>query len=346
VLSSGLLTSEDLDEIGDAAFDADDPGAIAAELVEAVEQGRVADAADSGYALLLAAEIAERAGDLAGALGLTQRAVAAYQAGGHTECGFPRAFQAELLLRAGRDEEAMTQLAALRPLLGRDPGAACYLSEALEAGGRTELAVQWLTTALESALQAQAPLAGRRPEPDYAADAMVAFSLAQQRHRLRHNLGWPHDDYDELADSLQAAVDGTLGADEDEDEDDRGTAVLFWPAAEFERLLTRWPALAEAYGQSWDEHRAMVERGLVQWSESGHTDLVVLAGSAEELAVYADRHGGDPADPEICQDYAQHLTEHPDLTQWPPGRNEPCWCGSTGKYKKCCLPRSRGYSRS
>ncbi|WP_200834412.1 SEC-C metal-binding domain-containing protein [Amycolatopsis alkalitolerans] len=21
---------------------------------------------------------------------------------------------------------------------------------------------------------------------------------------------------------------------------------------------------------------------------------------------------------------------------WPPGRNEPCWCGSERKYKKCC----------
>src|SRR5262249_40224277 len=124
-----------------------------------VEQGRVADGADSGYALLLAAEIAERAGDLAGALGLVQRAVAAYHASGDTEYGFPRAYQAELLLRMGRDEEARTQLAALRPLLGRDPGG-CYVSQALDAAGRADLAVQWLPAALEPALQARA-LAGR-----------------------------------------------------------------------------------------------------------------------------------------------------------------------------------------
>jgi hypothetical protein len=143
-------------------------------------------------------------------------------------------------------------------------------------------------------------------------------------------------------------VADTFGADEDEDDEQeyRGAAVLFWPAAEFERLLTRWPALAEAYGQSWDEHRALVERGLVLWSESGRTDLAVLAGSADELAEYADRHGGDPVDLQVRQDYAQHLTDHPELTEWPPRRNEPCWCGSTGKYKKCCLPRSRSYSRS
>lgn len=337
--SSGLLTSEDLDEIGHWAFAADDPRVVVAELVEAVEAGRVADAADSGYALLLAAEIAERAGDLAAALGLAQRAVAAYRAGGDTECGFPRAFQAGLLLRLGRDEEAMTQFAALRPLLGRDPDAAGYVGEALEAGGRAELAVQWLTAALATALQAS--LAQRRPEPAHGQAATTAFMLAQQRHRLRQNLGWTHDDYDDLADALQAAVTEALGADEDDDEDYQGMVVLFWPAVEFGLLLARWPVLAETYGHGWDEHRTRVERGLVLWSESGHTDLAVLPGSAEQLAVYADRHGGDPTDPELRQDYAQHLTDHPQLTQWPPGRNEPCWCGSPRKYKKCCLPRSR-----
>jgi hypothetical protein len=344
VPSSGLLTSEDLDQIGHMAFAADDPSAVAAELVEAVEQGRVADPAGGGDALLLAAEIAERTGDLAAALGLAQRAVAAHRAGGDTECGFPRAFRAGLLLRLGRDDEAMTEFAALRPLLSRDPDAAWYVGEALEAGGRAELAVQWLTAALGTALQARAALAARRPEPAHGQAAVAAFMLAQQRHRLRRNLGWMHDDYDELADGLQAAVAEALGTTEDEDEDEeqyQATAVLFWPAVELDRLLARWPVLAGAYGQSWDEHRTRVERGLVLWSESGHTNLAVLAGSAEELAGYADRHGGDPADPQVRQDYAQHLTDHPQLTRWPPRRNEPCWCGSPGKYKKCCLPRSR-----
>ena len=29
------------------------------------------------------------------------------------------------------------------------------------------------------------------------------------------------------------------------------------------------------------------------------------------------------------------------MLAWPPGRNDPCWCGSRTKYKKCCLPRPR-----
>jgi hypothetical protein len=68
VPSSPLLTSDDLDEIGAASLEVADPLAVAAELVEAVDQERLAHRSDIGYALMLAAEITERAEDLDGAL--------------------------------------------------------------------------------------------------------------------------------------------------------------------------------------------------------------------------------------------------------------------------------------
>src|SRR5439155_11495174 len=88
---------------------------------------------------------------------------------------------------------------------------------------------------------------------------MIAYALAQQRHRIRGDLDLPHDENDELADRLRDAVDGVF-ADEFDDEGD--LAVLFWPRAEFDALLQRWPGLASGYGSTWDEHRDIVERGL------------------------------------------------------------------------------------
>lgn len=330
------LTYDDLDEFGQAAFDADDPLAVAAELVDAVERGWVADEADIGYALILAAEIVERADDLHAALALAERGVEAYRLHGDAEHGYPRAFRAELLLRSGREDEAMAEFAALRPLLGRDPDAVSYVSEALEAGGRAEIAEQWLSAALEAAV-GRVGLSAGRSEPGYG-QAAVVYALAQQRHRLRRDLDLPHDKHDDLADRLQDAVYGVADGDDEEYE---GTAVLFWPRVEFDRVLGRWPVLAEAYGHSWDEHRARLQRGLQLWAESGRTRLALLAGSADELAGYATRAGGDPTDPDVRQGYAEHLENHPRETRWPPGRNESCWCGSGLKYKKCCLPRAR-----
>jgi hypothetical protein len=98
VPSLPLLTTDDLDEFGATAFDAGDPLAVAAGLVDAVGQGRVADKANIGYALILAAEITEREEDLDAALVLAERAVEAYRCTGMGSTA-PRSFRAGLPVR-------------------------------------------------------------------------------------------------------------------------------------------------------------------------------------------------------------------------------------------------------
>jgi SEC-C motif-containing protein len=316
--STGLLTLDDVDEISRFACDAD------------LEAG-------TGYALMGAAENAERIGDLQAARVLAERAIEAHRAQGDPD-GYPRAFRARLLLRLGREDEAMGELTALRPLLSQDPDAVVYITETLEAGGRAETAEQWLTAALSTALQRRQELAPRHGEPDYEQAAAVAFMLAQSRHQIRGDLNLPHDDYDDLADRLMSVVQAALGTDEPDYE---SATLLFWPQPEFDRLLRCWPSLAEEYGRTWDEHRITVQKTLLLWSESSGLRLGLLPGSVEELAAHAERTGADPTDPQVRQDYAEHLTEPAREIAWPPGRNHTCWCGSAQKYKKCCLSRAR-----
>jgi SEC-C motif len=331
--STALLTSGDLDEIGCSALKLDRPLEVVAELVDAVEQGRVADQADTGYALLLAAEITEHTGDVPAAAALAARALAEERRRGEP-AGYARAYHAQLLLQLGRQDEGMAELGELRPLLSRDPDAVSYISEALETAGHAEVAEQWLTAALLTLLQRREDVA-----PEHSTQfTSVVFTLAQVRHRVRRDLDLPHDDHDHLADRLIDAVHGALGDDELPDEQ---ATLLFWPRPEFERLLLRWPALAEHYGQSWDGYRGTLQQALVGESGSGVARLALLAGCVDELASYAECHSGDPADPHLHQDYAQHLTQRGEEIAWPPGRNQDCWCGSSLKYKKCCLPRAR-----
>jgi hypothetical protein len=174
-----------------------------------------------------------------------------------------------------------------------------------------------------------------REDPAYRSAAMMVYALTQQRQRIRRDLDLPHDEHDELADRLRDAVDGVLAGEDYGDEGD--LAVLFWPRGEFEALLARWPQLARSYGSAWDEHRDAVERGLQKGSQAGLSGLAVLVGRVEDLARYAARLGVDATDAEVREQYAQTLWARP----WPPGRNEPCWCGSGVKYKKCCLARAR-----
>lgn len=157
-------------------------------MVAAVDQRRVSDEADTGYALMLAAELSERAGDLPSAAALAGRAAEVSRLWGDPDI-YPRGFRAEVLMRLGRTEEAMAELTSMRPLLTEDPDAASQVSCALEAGGHAEIAEQWLTDALRTALRHQ-----REVGPSNERAAAVVVALTQRRHELRRDRGLPHDE--------------------------------------------------------------------------------------------------------------------------------------------------------
>jgi hypothetical protein len=326
------LTSADLSEIRQSALGAADPLGIAAELADAADAGRLADKQDAGYALLLAAEIAESRTKLDAALKYADRAIAADEARDDSRLAAARALRARILFRSGRADEATAELEPLRPLLTRYPDAAAYVSAALAAGGRNRLAEEWLSEAVREALADRAAPA----DPASAEDAGLLFFLLQQRHRVRHALGLSHDAHDNLAERLETKLANTAGAAAAEPADD----LLFWPRAEFDRLLAQTPALAQVYGPTFDEHRAHLERELVRLAGVGRTGQTLLTGSAAGLTGYAGPDG-DPADPKTRAGYAGQLAIGAKGISWPPERNEACWCGSGNKYKKCCLPRSR-----
>jgi tetratricopeptide (TPR) repeat protein len=331
-----LLTSDDLDDLGHESFRVDDPGEIVAKLVAAVDGERLANPDDAVYALSLAAEISERCDDLPSAVELAGRAATLAQQLGPS-FGHARALYGELLLRSGRDAEGMAVLSGLRGLLSRDENAVYYVSEALEQAGRTDVAVQWLTAALDTALERRSAVAELRGSHTYQDAAVIAFALAQARHRLRRELDLPHDEHDLLADRLRDAADDIIAGDEGTD------SVLVWPREQFTALVGRWPVLTEVFGDTWDECRRRTEQALHALSATGQTRSTLLVGDVADLVAYLTPIGGDLTDPEAMQGYLDHLEDSGQVgQQWPPQRNEPCWCGSGLKYKKCCLPRSRG----
>jgi phosphoribosyl-ATP pyrophosphohydrolase len=329
------LTSADLSDIRESALGAADPLGVAAELADAADTGRLADREDAGYALALAAEIAESRSKLDAALRYADRAIDAYGKRDDSQVAAARALRARILFRTGREDEAMAELEPLRPRLTEYPDAAAYVSAALAAGGRNRIAEEWLTDAVRVAM---AERADQATEPVAAEDAGLLFFVLQQRHRVRHALGLAHDAHDNLAERLETKLANTsaTAAAEPAAED-----LVFWPRAEFDRLLAQWPALSSAYGANWDDHRAHLERELVRLAGLGRTWLTLHTGSVAGLTGYA-KPDGDPADPKTVAGYARQLDLVPGQITWPPERNAACWCGSGNKYKKCCLPRSRG----
>ena len=331
MLFSDPLTNDAIDRIADAATRGDETGAFATRLVTAVDEGRLADDVSPGVVLGLAAEFTAEGGDLAAAETLAARAAAAQRDRGDDDA-YLRAYRAELLLQLDRLDEGMTELTALRPLLLEDPDAIAPITEALESGGRTEVAEQWLTEALETALDRRTALEHRVDTPELDDASFLAFTLLQERHRVRHELELPHDEHDDLAEELADAIEEEFGQLPD--------ALLFWPSAEFAQATRLWPELVEVFGATWGEHRAGLEGQLVAAQQSPPVPVLV-AGKAEDLAGFAAANEGDPRDLDVLDGYLAQLMEAEPGLRWPPDRNEQCWCGSGDKYKKCCLPRGR-----
>ncbi|MGW4770317.1 SEC-C metal-binding domain-containing protein [Nocardia sp. NPDC004278] len=264
------------------------------------------------------------ADDLERALRLHRAAVA----DGGPVVGDARVWYATFLLDHGTeltDNAERTGLALLETVLaeGTDDHVA-YLTaaEMFEERGEFDAALRWL----EAGLGQQLALADDTSEP-----YLGLQELAIARGRIRDALGLPEDSIDRAAEEdRQQWLDQIIGG-RPRAAHPSATSVLYWPESEFAAALKRWPTLRDQY-ETHDEHRKLVERTLRDLPSAARIAVATVAG----LIDYAESIDVDPALAQTRAEYAAELAETGNVLIWPPGRNEPCWCGSGRKYKKCC----------
>ena len=113
--------------------------------------------------------------------------------------------------------------------------------------------------------------------------------------------------------------------------------VLAWfPAEQWPIALDRWPDLADdlpadhaAYSRRIEARLKWLAKGL-----PGHRVSIAPLTVAELDASAGERGGTGEARSEL----AAHVHQQGRAIDWPPGRNDRCWCGSGRKYKQCCGP--------
>ena len=241
----------------------------------------------------------------------------------------PRASLVSVLLDLG-DPAAGPLLDQLRSDLGRGPlrGPVYeYVGEALELQDRLDEALRWFTSGLTQVA---------RDDPED-----VDLGCLNGRYRVRRRLGLPPDRYDELCEERRHTYEDELDLEEEHvaphprEQPLTQLVALHWPADQFELLVERWPSMRDAYGDDHAEHAGYVERTIRRLSEQG-IRMLVGDGEVEEYAEFAAREGNEPAESATRAAYGAHLGYLHRTRPWPPGRNDPCWCGSGTKYKKCC----------
>jgi tetratricopeptide (TPR) repeat protein len=273
-----------------------------------------------------AAEACTMAGEHARALRFLEEAVAD---GGETTINAKAALIGALLEAEQHDRVDGLLAELLRDVrAGRATGVVHeYVAEELEHAGRLKEALQWFGISVK-----------HLDDPDVVAileleDLTLAEigSLAG-RARVRKTLGMVPDYLDDLSAEVRAAI--TAGVQQEDVQSSPSLVILYWPAAERTRLLERWPGLEEV-GGSLEEHRARVEQVLRTHQGAG-SQLRVVSGTLERLLVFAAGEDLDPAESRTRKAYAEQLADSGAGVSWPPGRNEPCWCGTRVKYKRCC----------
>jgi hypothetical protein len=159
------------------------------------------------------------------------------------------------------------------------------------------------------------------------------------RRRVRRALGLPDDELDDAVPPPQIpGLDGFVSTDELLDLPGRIPArqvrSLFWQVGEFDEAVRRWPTIFSANGPDHGPYHARLESRWRQLAERGVARITLVPASADGLARFAERTGGDPGEEHTRRAYINEIT----ITgiDWPPARNAACWCGSGRKYKKCC----------
>ena len=131
-----------------------------------------------------------------------------------------------------------------------------------------------------------------------------------------------------------------------------GAVALAWlPAGDYEQAVRLWPDFATSDRVAGHdgplphpEYCRTMQRILVEYAEAGIPRLAIAPIQVAPFSAWCAEEGRQPDSPEARAQYAAHLAQQgdPNVMPWPPGRNEPCWCGSGHKYKKCCAATASG----
>jgi tetratricopeptide (TPR) repeat protein len=303
----------------------DDPDRLAAIVEEALAHPEAEELYFVDELLIDLAEAYSRAGRTEEAIATHERAMAA----GYDAVPDPRMDVARYLAHAGRKEEARK---IHEEVVAHDPGDVWFYNAAgfdeVDMGDH-ERAVRWFGAGIELCLG--------RNDPEG-----VLEQLAEHRAKSLEALDRPDDALQRRAEAALAAegYDGALGLDVWGHHGPAGAttmAVAWFPREELAKALERWPHLAERFGTS--DYGAYVRRlheRLLDVQRSSGRRPTLVAITVDGLVDFAADRGLEPERPSTLRAVAAELERQGQAREWPPGRNEPCWCGSGKKHKRCC----------
>jgi tetratricopeptide (TPR) repeat protein len=252
------------------------------------------------------AEVAGEEGDFSLAVRAQRRAV-------EHGCEYPEIAQDMLawyLLKAGNREQGEAAFAKLRAERAGDPQIVSTLANARMDSGDGEGALEAYDEALKLAKR--------------AADTTSIDQIRAERCDCRNEHGLDPDEDDRLADRGHRVYSEATHH-----------SIAWFPRDQIDTALSRWPSLADDLRDP-DAYCRTIEALLREVKGETGRQPSVAPLQVERLVAFAKEHDLDPDSGAARSRLAAELGRIGESVPWPPGRNEPCWCGSERKYKRCC----------
>ena len=217
---------------------------------------------------------------------------------------------------AGRRPEADALWADLEREHPADPTVPFLAGSAHAEAGQPEVAAPLFARALERALRSGADGETLRQIVAARTEALAAAELAP-------------GEIDELA-RLALARAAAQGAD-------TPVATPYFPPEEFALAVGAWPSFAGDWGEGGHAAYAWeLDRRMRAVAPNAPRHPVVVALTVAAVRERSAANGLDDDAAEARARAAYEIAQEGGAITWPPGRNDPCWCRSLNKYKKCC----------
>jgi tetratricopeptide (TPR) repeat protein len=217
---------------------------------------------------------------------------------------------------AGRRGDADAIWAALERERPGDPAVPFLAGSAHAEADEPETAAELFAHALDLALRA-------------GSDGETLRQIVMARTEALHAAGLEPAAVDETARRALARA-AAQGAD-------TPVATPFFAREEFPAAVAAFEGFAADWGDG--DHAAYaleLDRRMRAASAGAPRHPVVVPLTVAEVQAGAAAHDIDADAPEARARAAYELAQDGRAIDWPPGRNDPCWCGSGTKYKKCC----------
>lgn len=239
-----------------------------------------------------------------------------------------RSFKAEFLLQAERTDEAHALFEEVKADTPDDVWLYNQAALAYQGVGDYERGLIWITQGLELALDIDDP------------EQVVAQLSDIRRVSLKH-LGHDLDALERRADDFlekKRAAERSRRLRRDAERTPGVESGMAWfPQGEYERAIDLWPSIRQQWSSiPHAEYCRSIERELVKFRDAGSGIRWVAPIGVDEYMKWCEPMNREPEESSSRANYAAEIVRSGAARPWPPRRNDPCWCGSGAKYKKCC----------